>query len=52
MTKVVKPYGEETQSKKQEVATMFNNISGRYDFLNHLATYTIPCSFKALRFAI
>ena len=41
MTKVVKPYGEETQSKKQEVATMFNNISGRYDFLNHFLSLGI-----------
>lgn len=31
----VKPYGEADKSKKQEVAQMFNNIAGRYDFLNH-----------------
>ncbi len=41
MTKIVKPYGEETQSKKEEVATMFNNISGRYDFLNHFLSLGI-----------
>lgn len=30
----VKPYNT-NQSKKEEVAQMFDNISGRYDFLNH-----------------
>ena len=35
MKKEVKPYGREDQSKKEEVAEMFNNISGKYDFLNH-----------------
>ena len=33
--KVVKPYNNEESSKKEEVAEMFNNISKRYDFLNH-----------------
>ena len=32
--KVVKPYGNDDRSKKEEVAEMFNNISGKYDFLN------------------
>jgi demethylmenaquinone methyltransferase / 2-methoxy-6-polyprenyl-1,4-benzoquinol methylase len=31
----VTPYGEEKGAKKEQVATMFNNISGNYDFLNH-----------------
>lgn len=30
----VKPYNSQ-KSKKEEVAEMFNNISSRYDFLNH-----------------
>ena len=33
--KVVKPYNKQEASKKEEVAEMFNNISKRYDFLNH-----------------
>lgn len=33
--KEVKPYGNSNKSKKEEVAEMFNNISGKYDFLNH-----------------
>lgn len=39
--KVVKPYGNEHTSKKQEVAEMFNNISKRYDFLNHFLSLGI-----------
>jgi demethylmenaquinone methyltransferase/2-methoxy-6-polyprenyl-1,4-benzoquinol methylase len=38
---VVKPYGNENASKKQEVATMFNNISAKYDFLNHFLSLGI-----------
>lgn len=33
--KVVTPYGGEQNEKKKEVASMFNNIAGNYDFLNH-----------------
>ena len=40
-TKVVKPYGNENTSKKEEVAEMFNNISKRYDFLNHFLSLGI-----------
>ena len=39
--KVVKPYNESNTSKKEEVATMFNNISKRYDFLNHFLSHGI-----------
>ena len=39
--KVVKPYNNESSSKKEEVAEMFNNISKRYDFLNHLLSLGI-----------
>ena len=42
MAKVeVKPYGNEGKSKKEEVAEMFNNISGKYDFLNHFLSLGI-----------
>jgi demethylmenaquinone methyltransferase/2-methoxy-6-polyprenyl-1,4-benzoquinol methylase len=37
----VKPYGDSNKSKKEEVAQMFNNISGKYDFLNHLLSMGI-----------
>ncbi len=39
--KVVKPYNAEGSSKKEEVAEMFNNISKRYDFLNHFLSLGI-----------
>lgn len=32
----VLPYKEQEASKKEQVAQMFNNISHKYDFLNHL----------------
>jgi demethylmenaquinone methyltransferase/2-methoxy-6-polyprenyl-1,4-benzoquinol methylase len=38
---VVKPYNKESASKKDEVAEMFNNISKRYDFLNHFLSLGI-----------
>jgi demethylmenaquinone methyltransferase/2-methoxy-6-polyprenyl-1,4-benzoquinol methylase len=39
--KEVKPYGSKDRTKKEEVAEMFNNISGRYDFLNHFLSLGI-----------
>ena len=39
--KVVKPYNKGQTSKKEEVAEMFNNISKRYDFLNHFLSLGI-----------
>jgi len=42
MSKIeVKPYNQVDKSKKQEVAEMFNNISARYDFLNHFLSLGI-----------
>jgi demethylmenaquinone methyltransferase/2-methoxy-6-polyprenyl-1,4-benzoquinol methylase len=37
----VKPYNQDNKSKKQEVAEMFDNISARYDFLNHFLSLGI-----------
>lgn len=37
----VKPYKKSDKSKKEEVAEMFNNISGKYDFLNHFLSLGI-----------
>jgi demethylmenaquinone methyltransferase / 2-methoxy-6-polyprenyl-1,4-benzoquinol methylase len=37
----VKPYGKADTSKKEEVAEMFDNISKRYDFLNHFLSLGI-----------
>ncbi len=40
MEKIVKPY-DEAGSKKQQVAKMFDNIAGHYDFLNHFLSLGI-----------
>lgn len=37
----VLPYKEESAGKKEQMARMFNNISHRYDFLNHLLSLGI-----------
>jgi demethylmenaquinone methyltransferase/2-methoxy-6-polyprenyl-1,4-benzoquinol methylase len=42
MSKIeVKPYNLANKSKKEEVAEMFDNISARYDFLNHFLSLGI-----------
>lgn len=41
MSKVVKPYKASEKSKKEQVAEMFDNISGKYDFLNHFLSFGI-----------
>ncbi len=41
MSKTVTPYKEMTASKKSQVALMFNNISHKYDFLNHFLSLGI-----------
>lgn len=47
----VLPYKNQDQSKKQQVAEMFNNISKRYDFLNHFLSMGIDILWrkKAIR---
>lgn len=42
----VVPYKEQNVSKKEQVAQMFNSISGRYDFLNHLLSLGIDKSWR------
>lgn len=37
----VKPYNKDNSSKREEVAEMFDNISGKYDFLNHFLSLGI-----------
>jgi len=41
MNKVVKPYKSSDKSKKEQVAQMFDNISHKYDFLNHFLSLGI-----------
>lgn len=41
MAKMITPYGHSDAGKKQQVADMFDNISGKYDFLNHFLSFGI-----------
>jgi demethylmenaquinone methyltransferase / 2-methoxy-6-polyprenyl-1,4-benzoquinol methylase len=45
------PYKDKQGSKKEQVATMFDNISGNYDFLNHFLSLGIDILWrkKAIR---
>ncbi|MEN0006881.1 MAG: class I SAM-dependent methyltransferase, partial [Bacteroidota bacterium] len=45
MDESVKPYNE-TDSKKEQVSTMFNRIAPYYDFLNRLLTLGIDESWR------
>lgn len=47
----VVPYKDKDTSKKEQVAEMFNNISGKYDFLNHFLSLGIDILWrkKAIR---
>src|SRR5210317_1759391 len=51
MNKEVIPYKEEELGKKEQVALMFNNISPKYDLLNHLLSLGIDIQWrkKAIR---
>lgn len=51
MNKDIKPYKEDELSKKDQVARMFNNISPKYDLLNHLLSLGIDIRWrkKAIR---
>lgn len=42
----VVPYKNQNSSKKEQVATMFNNISKRYDLLNHLLSLGIDIYWR------
>ncbi len=41
MSEPVIPYKNSSLGKKHQVAAMFNNIAGRYDFLNHFLSFGI-----------
>jgi demethylmenaquinone methyltransferase / 2-methoxy-6-polyprenyl-1,4-benzoquinol methylase len=47
----VVPYKEDLAGKKEQVARMFDNISPRYDFLNHFLSFGIDIAWrrKAIR---
>jgi demethylmenaquinone methyltransferase/2-methoxy-6-polyprenyl-1,4-benzoquinol methylase len=51
MNEKITPYHSPSVTKKDQVATMFNNISGTYDFLNHFMSLGIDILWrkKAIR---
>ena len=46
MSKVVKPYKDSSAGKKEQVATMFDNISKEYDGLNRVISFGIDVSWR------
>ncbi|MBC7743647.1 MAG: bifunctional demethylmenaquinone methyltransferase/2-methoxy-6-polyprenyl-1,4-benzoquinol methylase UbiE [Flavobacterium sp.] len=46
MSKQVTPYKNSQATKKEQVADMFNNISGTYDFLNHFMSLGIDIIWR------
>lgn len=46
MSSIVTPYKDQTTNKKEQVATMFNNIAPKYDFLNQLLSLGIHKSWR------
>lgn len=52
MSETVIPYKDAQTSKKEQVATMFNNIAARYDFLNHLLSFGIDIIWRKKAIAL
>jgi demethylmenaquinone methyltransferase/2-methoxy-6-polyprenyl-1,4-benzoquinol methylase len=48
MSKIVTPYRDSKATKKEQVAEMFNNISGTYDFLNHFLSLGIDVVWRKM----
>jgi len=46
MPKNIKPYSESEQTKKQQVESMFDNISGNYDSLNRVISLGVDQSWR------
>ncbi|MFM6976492.1 MAG: bifunctional demethylmenaquinone methyltransferase/2-methoxy-6-polyprenyl-1,4-benzoquinol methylase UbiE [Sphingobacteriaceae bacterium] len=46
MSKMVTPYHDPKATKKEQVASMFNNISKTYDFLNHFLSLGIDIIWR------
>ncbi len=46
MTEIVTPYSDSSATKKEQVATMFDNIANNYDFLNHFLSFGIDIVWR------
>lgn len=49
---MVVPYKQDNGSKKQQVARMFDSISGKYDFLNHFLSMGIDIRWRRKAIAL
>jgi demethylmenaquinone methyltransferase/2-methoxy-6-polyprenyl-1,4-benzoquinol methylase len=43
---VIKPYKDQSGSRKEQIEVMFDRIAGRYDFLNHLLSFSVDKSWR------
>ncbi|HYW97248.1 MAG TPA: bifunctional demethylmenaquinone methyltransferase/2-methoxy-6-polyprenyl-1,4-benzoquinol methylase UbiE [Bacteroidales bacterium] len=43
---MIKPYQNKPGTRKEQVTEMFNQIAGRYDFLNHLLSFNIDKQWR------
>ncbi|HEY1025935.1 MAG TPA: bifunctional demethylmenaquinone methyltransferase/2-methoxy-6-polyprenyl-1,4-benzoquinol methylase UbiE [Sphingobacteriaceae bacterium] len=48
MSNPVTPYKDQSATKKEQVAAMFNNISKTYDFLNHFMSLGIDVAWRKM----
>ena len=48
MSEQITPYKDKKATKKEQVADMFNNISGTYDFLNHFMSLGIDIIWRKM----
>ncbi|MEC8692631.1 MAG: class I SAM-dependent methyltransferase, partial [Bacteroidota bacterium] len=48
MSSLIKPKPQIDTSKKQQVEEMFDNISARYDFLNHFLSLGIDKAWRKI----
>lgn len=46
MSKTIKPYKDSSAGKKEQVATMFDNISKEYDGLNRVISFGVDVSWR------
>lgn len=46
MSKMIKPYKNSSKGKKEQVATMFDNISANYDGLNRVISFGIDIGWR------
>ena len=46
MSKTITPYKNSTLSKKEQIAQMFDTISGNYDHLNRVISFGIDIKWR------